>query len=397
METGMSFSFTRILHKANYKLWKPSMESYFIAFDLWDIVFGASKKPPDDPSKKTKWNIKYGKTLFSIKQPVVDDMLLRMENAKSPTEPWDTFVFTQSDLNNRQRRWMEYIKDYDFLIKYHPGKANVVADALSRKTALVCFLAVESVWTDVFRDLDIHFQLLSDRVMLATMSAWEPELLGNVEDSQRNDPKLVRVIEHIDQRLEFRLIGRVLYYHDRLCVLDIRELKDKILADAHHSRYSIYPGSTKMYQNLKSYYWWNNMKKEIADYVSRCLMWQQIKAEHQKPSGLLHQLDIPHWKWEHITMDFIAGLPVTRRRGDSIWVIVDRLTKSAHFLPVSMRAGLDVLAKLYVDRIVSLHGVPTSIVSDRDPRFTSHFWKSLQQALGTKLSFSTAYHLQTDG
>ena len=109
---------------------------------------------------------------------------------------------------------MEYIKDYDFPIKYHPGKTNVVADAMNRKAALVSFLATEGVWTDVFRELDVYFQPLSDRVMLATMSAWEPELLGKVKDSQRNDPNLVRVIKQIDQRPEFRLIGGVLYYQD---------------------------------------------------------------------------------------------------------------------------------------------------------------------------------------
>ncbi|XXG73138.1 hypothetical protein AAC387_Pa07g2106 [Persea americana] len=146
------------------------------------------------------------------------------------------YLFTQSDLNNRQRHWMEYIKDYDFPIKNHPGKANAVAVALSRKAALVSFLAAEGV-----------------------------------KDSQRSDPDLVKVIEQIDQRPEFRLIGGVLYYQDRLCVPDVRELKDEILVDAHHSRYSIHPSSTKMYQNLRSYYWWNNMKKETVGYVSRCL------------------------------------------------------------------------------------------------------------------------------
>ena len=139
------------------------------------------------------------------------------------------------------------------------------------KAGLISFLTAEGVWSDVFRDIDVQFQPFSDRAMIATMSAWEPELLGKVKDSQCSDPDLVRVIEHIDQRPEFRLIGGVLYHQDRLCVPDVRELKDEIIADAHHSRYSIHPGSTKMYQNLRSYYWWNNMKKEIAGYVSRCL------------------------------------------------------------------------------------------------------------------------------
>lgn len=115
------------------------------------------------------------------------------------------------------------------------------------------------------------------------------------------------------------------------------------------------------------------MKKEIAGFVNRCLTSQQIKAKHQNPPGLFHQLKIPKRKWEHIRMDFFAGLPVMKRHHDGIWVLVYRLTKSAHLLPVWIRSRLDVLAKFYVDKIVTLHGVPKSIVSDKDLRFTSHF------------------------
>ena len=139
------------------------------------------------------------------------------------------------------------------------------------------------------------------------------------------------------------------------------------------------------------------MKKEIAEFVSRCMTCQQIKAEHKKPPGLLHPLDIPEWKWENITMDFVSGLPNTKKGNDAIWVIMDRLTKSAHFLPIRQNDPLDKLAELYVSEIVRLHGIPTSIISDRDPRFTSHFWGSLQTALGTKLHFSIVFHPQTDG
>ena len=139
------------------------------------------------------------------------------------------------------------------------------------------------------------------------------------------------------------------------------------------------------------------MKRDIAEYVSRCLACQQIKAEHQGPAGKLQPLPIPEWKWDKITMDFISGLPRTKKGNDAIWVIVDRLTKSAHFLPIKVTFSLERLAKLYIDEIVSRHGIPISIVSDRDPRFTSRFWPSLQKALGTKLKFSTAFHPQTDG
>lgn len=139
------------------------------------------------------------------------------------------------------------------------------------------------------------------------------------------------------------------------------------------------------------------MKRDIAEYVSKCLVCQQVKAEHQRPAGLLKPLDIPIWKWEHITMDFVTGLPRTRTGKDTIWVVVDRLTKSAHFMPMKVTASMDELVKMYMDIIVRLHGVPVSIVPDRDTRFVSRFWKSFNQAMGTTVTLSTAYHPQTDG
>jgi hypothetical protein len=139
------------------------------------------------------------------------------------------------------------------------------------------------------------------------------------------------------------------------------------------------------------------MRKEVAGYVAKCSICQQVKVEHRKPAGLLQQLPIPEWKWEMITMDFVSGLPRRKRGNNAIWVIVDRLTKFALFLPVKMTDSVDKLAKIYVNEVVRLHGVPTLIVSDRDPRFTSRLWPSIQRALGTNLSISTAFHLQTDG
>ena len=139
------------------------------------------------------------------------------------------------------------------------------------------------------------------------------------------------------------------------------------------------------------------MKRDVIEYMSKCLTCQQVKAKHQVPTGLLNPLPIPQWKWDNITMDFVSGFPLTQQKHDSVWVIVDKLTKYTHFIPVKMEYSMDQLAKLYVKEIVRWHDVPLSIMSDRDPRFTSRFWKELKSALGTRLNFSTAFHPQTDG
>ena len=142
-----------------------------------------------------------------------------------------------------------------------------------------------------------------------------------------------------------------------------------------------------MYHDLRRRYYWSGMKRHVGDFVRRCLTCQQIKAEHQR---------LVEWKWEHITMDFVTHLPRTSRKHDAVWVIVDRLTKSAHFLVVWMTFTLEDFYKLYIREIVWLHVVLVSIVSDWDPRFTAQFWKSFQRAMGTQLRMSTAFHPQTD-
>ncbi|GJZ53244.1 putative reverse transcriptase domain-containing protein [Tanacetum coccineum] len=167
--------------------------------------------------------------------------------------------------------------------------------------------------------------------------------------------------------------------------------------EAHTSRYLVHLGADKMYYDLRDLYWWPGMKRDIAEYVSRCLTCSKIKAEHQKPSGLLQQPEIPEWKWEKITMDLVTKLPRSSSGYDAIWVIVDRLTKSAHFLPIREDYKTEKLARIYINEIVARHGVPVSIISDRDGRFASHLWQALQKALGTKLHMSTAYHPETDG
>ncbi|GKA69386.1 putative reverse transcriptase domain-containing protein [Tanacetum coccineum] len=141
-----------------------------------------------------------------------------------------------------------------------------------------------------------------------------------------------------------------------------------IIDEAHKTKYSVHPGADKMYHGLRDMYWWPGMKRDIATYVSKCLTCSKVKVEHQRPSNLLQQPEIPEWKWDKITMDFITKLPRSKSGYDSIRVIVDRLTKSAHFLATREDYSTERLARSYIDEVVARHGVPMSIISDRDGR-----------------------------
>jgi hypothetical protein len=189
----------------------------------------------------------------------------------------------------------------------------------------------------------------------------------------------------------------VLWFNNRIVIPKDHQLRKQILNEAHLSKFSIHPSSTKMYQDLRRNFWWTRMKREIAKYVSECDTCQRVKASHLRVSGTLQPLPIPSWKWEDISMDFIVGLPNTSQRHDSIWVIIDRLTKTAHFLPVHTTYSAKKYAEVYLNQIVQLHGVPKTIISDRGAQFIARFWEQLQYALGTKLIRSSAYHPQTDG
>ncbi|GKA46530.1 putative nucleotidyltransferase, ribonuclease H [Tanacetum coccineum] len=285
------------------------------------------------------------------------------------------YILDQKELNMRQRRWIELLSDYDCVIRYHPGKANVVADALSRKDKEP--IRVRALVVTVHNNLP-------GQIRNAQVEACKEENIGAEGFRGEGEPFEVRSdgTKCLKGRVWLPLFGG---------------LRDLIMLESHKSKYSIHPGSDKMYHDLRKLYWWPNMKADIATYVSKCLTCAKVKAEHQKPSGLLQQPEIPVWKWERITMDFITKLPRTPSGYDSIWVIVDRLTKSAHFIPMNEKYKMEKLTRLYLKEIVCRHGVPVSIISDRDPRFASRFWRSLQKSLGTNLDMSTAYHPETDG
>ncbi|KAG8500940.1 hypothetical protein CXB51_002866 [Gossypium anomalum] len=271
----------------------------------------------------------------------------------------------KKELNLRQRRWVELLKDYDCSIEYHPGKANVVADALSQR-----------VVTDL-RALFARLSLYDDGSLLAELQV-RPTWTEQVKEKQLKDDSLALRFQQVrnGENEDFGLNTEgVLCFRGRVCIPKDPELRQLILKEAHGGLCAIHPGGNKLYRDLR----------------------EHVKAEHQLPSGLLQPVKIPLWKWERVTMDFVSGLPLTPTKKDSVWVVVDRLTKSAHFIPVRTDYSLQKLAKLYVAGIVRLHGVPVSIISDRDPRFTSRFWRKLQEALGTRVDFSTAFHPQTDG
>nr|GEY78350.1 putative reverse transcriptase domain-containing protein [Tanacetum cinerariifolium] len=252
------------------------------------------------------------------------------------------------------------------------------------------------MWGD---DEEEAFQTLKMKLCSAPILSLPEGRKANVvaDALSRKDKELIRVralvvTVHNNLLEQIRNVQVKTYKEENIGVERFIGLRDLIMLESHKSKYSIHPGSDKMYHDLKKLYWWPNMKADIATYVSKCLTCAKVKAEHQNPSGLLQQPEIPVWKWERITMDFITKLPRTPSGYDSIWVIVDRLTKSAHFILVNEKFKMERLTCLYLKEIVYGHGVPASIISDRDPRFVSNFWRSLQKSLGTNLDMTTPYH-----
>ncbi|GJZ07148.1 putative reverse transcriptase domain-containing protein [Tanacetum coccineum] len=223
-------------------------------------------------------------------------------------------ILDQKELNMRQRRWLELLSDYDCDIRYHPGKANVVADALSRKEREPPLRVRALVMTI---SLDLPKQILNAQTEARKPENIKNEDVGGMLVENAKNPEAIRT-----EKLEPHADG-TLCLNGRSWLPCYGDLRTVIMHESHKSKYSIHPGSDKMYQDMKKLYWWPNMKANIATYVSKCLTCAKVKAEHQRPSGLLVQPKIPEWKWDNITMDFVTKLPKSSQGYDTIWVIVD--------------------------------------------------------------------------
>ncbi|GKC04398.1 putative reverse transcriptase domain-containing protein [Tanacetum coccineum] len=287
------------------------------------------------------------------------------------------------------RQFLSLLGSEDFIVYYDALINGLGAVLMQREKERSKPLRVRALVMTI--GLDLPKQILNTQTEARKPENIKNEDVGGMLIENSKDPEKLRM-----EKLEPRVDGTLCFY-GRSWLTCYGDLRTVIMHEFHKSKYSIHPGSDKMYQDMKKLYWWPNMKANIATYVSKCLTCAKVKAEHQRPSGLLVQPDIPQWKWDNITMDFVTKLPKSSQGYDTIWVIVDRLTKSAIFVPMRETDPLEKLARMYLKEVVTRHGIPVSIICDRDPRFASHFWRSLQKALGTNLDMSTAYHPQTDG
>ncbi|GKA81288.1 reverse transcriptase domain-containing protein [Tanacetum coccineum] len=317
------------------------------------VIAYASRKLKIHEKNYTTYDLELGAVMFAFK--IWRHYLYGTKSVIYMDHKSLQHIFSQKELNMQQCRWIELFSDYDCEIRYHLGKANVVADALSRK---------ERVKPKRVRAMNMTLQSsIKDRILAA-----QKEAVDESAGLQRG----------LDEMIELRNDG-ALYYLNRIWVPLKGDVRTLIMDEAHKSKYSVHQRADKMYYDLRDRYWWPGMKKDAA------------------------QPEIPEWKWEGIAMDFVTKFPRTSSRHDTIWVIMDRLTKSAHFIPMREDYKMDRLARLYLNEIVARHGVPISIILDRDSHFTSRFWQLMQEALGTwgswdvhlplvEFSYNNSYH-----
>jgi len=296
------------------------------------------------------------------------------------------YLLTQPQLDNQQARWIGFLQQFDFEIVYRPGDQNAAADALSRSPQFLSAISSTS-------GLDASVVEKFEKGYKA--DTFFSKLVQTLSTGDPPDSDVVS-IKH-----RYSMKGSLLYLtegeSERLCVPNDKALRTQILHDCHDSPVSGHPGFDRTYELVHRRFYWPNMDVTVKRYVSTCDSCQRTKPRSAASKDVLHPLSIPAGIWESVSMDFITHLPVTARGFDSIFVIVDRLSKMAHFVPALATDTAEDSAKRFFQSVFRLHGLPRDIVSDRDPKFTGSFWRALTEFLGIKLNMSTAYHPQSDG
>jgi hypothetical protein len=288
------------------------------------------------------------------------------------------YIKSQTTLSRRQARWLETLQSVTYEVKYKPGKTNVVADALSR----IPYLSNISAITINFEDLQPLYE--KDSYFAPILEA-----LQNPDVSEKQHARA--------KHFELGKRGIYLKESQRLAIPKDKTIRTQLLQEHHDIKIAGHLGIDKTYESLRRNFYWPRMSKDVYKFVTSCDACQRNKPLNQQPAGLLQPLSTPTRRWEQVTMDFIVQLPVTRKGFDAIVVFVDRLTKRAIFCPTHTSVTAPEVAKIFFNKVFSQHGLPKVIVSDRDAKFTSHFWRTIFQEIGTKLSMSTAFHPQTDG
>uniref|UniRef100_A0A251TRQ2 RNA-directed DNA polymerase n=1 Tax=Helianthus annuus TaxID=4232 RepID=A0A251TRQ2_HELAN len=277
------------------------------------------------------------------------------------------FINGQHKLNPRHAKWVEYLQEFSFVIRHKAGTSNTVADALSRRRALLTSLQLQVEGFDIFRGLYVDDPDFSE--------AWKSCQTAPTKGYSVQDGFLFR--------------------SNQLCVPKC-SLRDAIILESHQGGLAGHFGRGKTLKFVQERFYWPKMSTDVARVIDRCRTCHVAKTQHSN-AGLYTPLPVPNGPWEDVSLDFVVGLPRTQRQKDSIMVVVDRFSKMSHFVPCSKTYDASQVARLYFAEIVKLHGVPKSLTSDRDVKFVGHFWRTLWKRLGSRLHFSSAHHPQSDG
>ncbi|KAI3412628.1 Hydrolase_4 domain-containing protein [Psidium guajava] len=280
-----------------------------------------------------------------------------------------SYFQTQKKLSPKQARWQDFLAEFDYVLEYKPGKANAVADALSR------------------------------RAELASISRPDCPLVGRIKEGLKHDRAAQALLYYAKEgkTRRFWCEDDLLYAKGRRLYVPLYgNLRRDVLRECHDSKWAGHPGVHRTLALVEEHYFWPHLRDDVEVYVRTCLVCQQDKLEQKSPAGLLEPLPVPERPWESVSMDFIVGLPKSEGCR-TLMVVVDRFSKYATFVPATDDCPAEEAAKLFLKHVVKHWGVPRTIVSDRDPRFTGRFWTELFKLLGTDLNFSTSLHPQTDG